>query len=239
MRIGYSVEGSTDRASLEGLRRRWCPHAQLIEGRFRGTSGQSQRREIPKTCIELTAKGVDLIVFLRDANDEDWRDVLREDEKRCRSDHEHLAVFAVCDRNVECWLCTDRDWIAKETGRQAKDFDVADPKAPFEKALGITGFVCRWRNRHLVAMSPLFSYALVVILLSFTESGFRLPLEPVFIVYAAAFLAGAASSGEPDDSGGKAAIPEMEGPRSDKGTPSDRWAATGENTSRPWKVALT
>jgi len=37
-------------------------------------------------------------------------------------------------------LCADRDWIAKETGRQAEDFDVADPKGAFEKALGITGF---------------------------------------------------------------------------------------------------
>ena len=140
MKIGYSVEGSTDRALLEGLRRRWCRHAQLIEGCFRGTSGKSQHREIPKTCVELMAKGVDLAVFLRDANDENWRDVLNEDEKRCRSDHKHIAVFAVCDRNVECWLCADRDWIAKETQHPTEDFDVTDPKGPFEKALGITGF---------------------------------------------------------------------------------------------------
>ena len=140
MKIGYSVEGSTDRAFLAGLSQRWCPHAQLVQGRFRGTSGRSQRREIPKTCFELTAQGVDLIVFLRDANNENWREVLVADEDRCRSDHRHLAVFAACDRNVECWLCADRDWIAKETQRQAKDFDVTDPKGPFEKALGITGF---------------------------------------------------------------------------------------------------
>ena len=140
MKIGYSVEGSTDRALLEGLRRRWCPQAQLIEGRFRGTSGRSQHREIPKTCLELVAKGVDLIVFLRDADNENWRKVLKADENRCRSDHSHLVVFGVCDRNVECWLCADADWIAGQTQRQAHEFRVADPKGPFERAMGITGF---------------------------------------------------------------------------------------------------
>jgi len=70
MKIGYSVEGSTDRAFLEGLRRRWCPQAELIEGRFRGRSGQSQRREIPQTCLELVTKGTEVVVFLRDANEE-------------------------------------------------------------------------------------------------------------------------------------------------------------------------
>ena len=115
MRIGFSVEGSTDRALLVGLRERWCPDAELIEGRFRGTSGQSQRREIPKTCVELTYKKADLIVFLRDANEENWRDVLKADEHRCRDEHRHLAVFAVCDRNVESWFCADAEWIRAST----------------------------------------------------------------------------------------------------------------------------
>ena len=48
MKIGYSVEGSTDRAVLQGLKQRWCPEAQLVEGRFRGTSGQSQHRDCPQ-----------------------------------------------------------------------------------------------------------------------------------------------------------------------------------------------
>ena len=138
MKIGYSAEGSTDRALLEGLRRRWCPKAERVEGRFRGRSGLSQRREIPNTCIELTSKGVDLVLFLRDANDENWRDVLKADAARCRAEHEHLTIFGVCDRNVECWLCTDRDWIAIQTGRRSEDFNVDDPKGVLESALGIT-----------------------------------------------------------------------------------------------------
>jgi len=140
MKIGYCVEGNTDRATLYGLKQRWCPHAQLIEGSFRGASGDSQRREIPKVCIELAVKGAELIVFLRDANDEGWREVLTAYEGDCRPEHRHVTIFGVCDRNVECWLCADADWIAKKTGHQPNEFRVTDPKKAFEKALHITGF---------------------------------------------------------------------------------------------------
>ena len=138
MKIGYSVEGSTDRALLQGLKRRWCREAELIPGQFRGTSGQSQRREIPNTCIELSAKGADVIVFLRDANTEGWREVLRSDQARCRAEHGHVVVFGVCARNIECWLCCDVHWIAAQTGRDSHHFQIEDPKGVFESAFGIT-----------------------------------------------------------------------------------------------------
>jgi hypothetical protein len=138
VKIGYSVEGSTDRALLKGLQRRWCRDASLVEGRFRGTTGQSQRREIPNTCRELMFKGADLIVFLRDANDENWRDVLKKDEARCAPECQHLAVFGVCSRNVESWLCSQSSWIASQRGRQPNEFRVDDPKGIFESALGIS-----------------------------------------------------------------------------------------------------
>jgi len=140
MKIGYCVEGSTDRAVLCGLKCRWCPRAVLIEGTLRGTSGLSQRREIPKACVELVAKGAEVIIFLRDADNEDWREVLKADEERCRPEHRHLTVFGVCDRNIECWLCGDADWIARETGHQASEFRVSDPKGAFAKAMRLTGF---------------------------------------------------------------------------------------------------
>jgi hypothetical protein len=140
MKIGYCVEGSTDRAFLEGLRQRWCPQAVLIEGQFRGMSGERQHHEIPKVCVELIAKGAELIVFLRDANTEhtDWREVLMAYEEDCKLEHKHLTIFSVCDRNVECWLCADADWIAKETGRRPDEFRAPDPKDRFEEAMGIT-----------------------------------------------------------------------------------------------------
>jgi len=140
MKIGYSVEGSTDRALLKGLQLRWCRDAELIEGHFRGTSGQNQRREIPKICHELIYKGVDLIVFLRDSNVENWRDVLKAYEARCRDEHKHLALFGVSNRNVECWICADADWIAGKTGKPSSEFRVADPKQVFQRAMGISSF---------------------------------------------------------------------------------------------------
>jgi hypothetical protein len=112
----------------------------MVEGAFRGTSGLSQRREVPKVCVELIAKGAELIVFLRDANDENWREVLKAYEEDCRAEHKDFTIFGVCDRNIECWLCADADWIAKETGRQPNEFRVTDPKEVFEKAMHITGF---------------------------------------------------------------------------------------------------
>jgi hypothetical protein len=137
MKIGYSVEGSTDRAFLKGLQRRWCPQADLIEGRFRGSTGFSRHREIPNICIELTSKGTDLIIFLRDANDENWREVLKKDQEKCGPEHRHLALFAVCDRNIECWFCCSPDWLAQKTASSPDNFRVPDPKEVFEKALGI------------------------------------------------------------------------------------------------------
>lgn len=140
MKIGYCVEGSTDRAVLHGLKERWCPHAILIEGRFRGTSGERQRREIPKACRELIAKSADVIVFLRDANMEhrNWRKVLDAYEADCQLEHRDRAIFGVCDRNIECWLCADADWIGKQTRHEPDTFRVPDPKDPFEEAVGIT-----------------------------------------------------------------------------------------------------
>lgn len=140
MRIGFSVEGSTDRAVLTGLQARWCQHVELVEGRFRGRSGLSQWREISKICTELAEKRAQVIIFLRDSNDEDWRHGLQKASNRCDSIHQHLAVFGVCDRNIECWLSAAPSWIAGRYGRAESDFRVRDPKRVVESALGITRF---------------------------------------------------------------------------------------------------
>lgn len=138
MKIGYSVEGSTDRGFLEGLRQRWCPQAQFVEGHFRGTTAQRRRSEIPQICFELQAKGVDCIIFLTDSNLAAWRDVLREEEVRCRPQHQHITVFGVCLRNVESWLAADADHIANHFGRARHEFTTGDPKGAVEAAFGVT-----------------------------------------------------------------------------------------------------
>jgi hypothetical protein len=138
MKIGYSVEGSTDRALLEGLRQRWCPQAQLLEGHFRGTTGQSRRREIPRICVELESKGVDCIIFLTDSNVTSWRGVLRVEQDKCRPEHRHITVFGVCLRNVECWLAADADHIANQFARPRHLFSVDDPKGVVEAAFGVS-----------------------------------------------------------------------------------------------------
>ena len=124
MKIAFCVEGSGDRAVVRGLRDRWCPQAELLEGRFRG---QLPRSQIPKECRILTDKGADLIVFLRDSNLENWRDVLREDQEKCPPEFRHRAVFGVCDRNAECWLAADADHLAARLGRPRNELTTNDP----------------------------------------------------------------------------------------------------------------
>ncbi len=161
MRIGYSVEGSTDRALISGLRERWCPQAELVEGKFRGSTGLSRRREMPQICLELSTKGADLVILLTDSNDDDsnscsWRNILREEEDRIPPDYKHFVLVGVCQRNVECWFCSDAEWLCRMTGRCASDFRATDPKGAFESAMQIS---CRDRKeteiKELVKIAPL------------------------------------------------------------------------------------
>jgi hypothetical protein len=141
MKIGYSVEGATDRALLVGLQRRWCPNSKLIEGRFRGTTDLRLRAEIPMICRELEAKQCDIIVFLTDANSDSLQDlgeIERNQKQKVPPEFIPRVLSGVAARNVESWLCADRDWIAGVTGRIPAEFDVGDPKGVFESAMEIT-----------------------------------------------------------------------------------------------------
>ena len=137
MRIGFSVEGSTDRAVLDGLRMRWCPHADLIEGPYRGSTKQSLRREYRNICQQFEARSADVMVFLTDADAEDWREVQRSERSRFPAEYLTSAVHGVADRNVECWISAEPDWLAKQLDTDASRFRCEDPKRAFEEALGI------------------------------------------------------------------------------------------------------
>ena len=127
MKIGDYVQGNADEAVVWGLAKRWCPDAELAEGRFRGASGESFRREIAKSLMDLKSdKRCDIIVVLTDTDANRWRDVKRRESDRIPEDCQHLTPYGVADRNIECWLallirrarrversscdCPDSDW---------------------------------------------------------------------------------------------------------------------------------
>ena len=139
MRIGYAVQGSTDRAFLRGLKGRWCADAEMVKGDFRGSTKLSLRRELAKICDELfSQKACDVIVFLSDADDADWREIKRREVGKLPVSILPFAVYGMADRNIECWLCADLQYIAKETAWAAANFDVEDPKGAFESAMDIS-----------------------------------------------------------------------------------------------------
>lgn len=138
MKIGYAVEGSTDRALLAGLRKRWCPDAELIEGLYKGTGRGALLRQLHRIADILFHKGCEVLVFLCDADDDAWREVRRLGNERIPQALQVFTTCGVADRNIECWLCADPQYVAQQTGRDPKEFEVDDPKGPFESAMSIS-----------------------------------------------------------------------------------------------------
>jgi hypothetical protein len=138
VKIGYSVEGSTDRAFIRGLRDRWCPGAELEEGFFRGSTGFSRRRECERICSQFVLSGVDVIVVLTDGNGSDWRQVKENERQSFPEDHLFQCVHGVPDRNIECWICADPVWLGSKLGVEPDSLRTQDPKGTFEAALKIT-----------------------------------------------------------------------------------------------------
>ena len=138
MKIGYCVEGATDRAFLAGLKQRWCPHADLQEGRFRGSTGDSLTRELPRICCELSTKSCDAIVFLTDANKRKWREIRKEQRQRVPQEYQHLTIIGIPDPKIESWICADGSWISGKLGIDPVHLKSGDPKSVFESALSIS-----------------------------------------------------------------------------------------------------
>jgi hypothetical protein len=111
---------------------------ELLPGRCRGSTKLSLRRELARICHELRLKGCDILVFLSDPDVGEWRDVQRAEVGKLPHEMRGLVVYGMADRNIECWLCADPQYAAQETGRDAKDFQIDDPKGAFEAAMGIT-----------------------------------------------------------------------------------------------------
>ena len=139
MRIGYYVQGAMDEAVVHGLARRWCPNAELAEGRFRGSSGESFRREIRKSLMDLKDKECDFLVVLTDADADRWQEVKRREWEKVPQDCRHLTLFGVADRNIECWLAIDRPALANVLECGFDDIPEGDPSGFVKRRFGLTG----------------------------------------------------------------------------------------------------
>lgn len=143
MKLGYYVQGGMDEAVVQGLANRWCPDSELAEGRFRGSSGESFRREIRKSLIDLKDdKKCDFLVVLTDADTNRWRDVKRREWAKVPDDYRHLTLFGVADRNIECWLAIDRAALAHEIGCGVGEIPAGDPSGFIKRRFRLSG-----RNR--------------------------------------------------------------------------------------------
>jgi hypothetical protein len=78
------------------------------------------------------------MVFLTDANRQDWRTVQRNERQSFPQERLAQAIHGVCDRNIESWLCSDARWMAQELGKEEGIFSVEDPKGSFERAIGVS-----------------------------------------------------------------------------------------------------
>lgn len=140
MKIGYYVQGDMDEAVVRGLARRWCSGAELVAGRFRGKMGLSLRREIERSLIDLKDdKECKFLVVLTDADGNRWQDVKRRESGKVPEQCRHLTLFGVADRNIECWLATDRGALAGALGCRPEDIPTDDPSGFVKRRFGLSG----------------------------------------------------------------------------------------------------
>jgi|GEM_PF-4793772 len=77
------------------------------------------------------------MVFLTDGDGADWREVQRNERASFPNERLFMAVHGVPDRNVECWICSDADFISQKLGVAADELRVTDPKGRLESALKV------------------------------------------------------------------------------------------------------
>lgn len=148
MKIGYFVQGSADVAFVKGLADKYCPEATLALGKFRGSSGLSLRREIPKALKDLHDNhSCDYLVVLTDSDEAEWREVHTKEWERIPVELQHLTVFGVANRNIECWLSLDREALAKELDCKPNDIHSDNPSGFVKKRFGVSSRGSSGMNR--------------------------------------------------------------------------------------------
>ena len=136
MRIGYFVQGWMDEAFVKGLARRWCPDAKMERGQFRGRSGESLRREIKKTLLDLFEnRACEVLIVVTDCDVAEWREIKRAEFEKVPDQLRAFTAFGVTDRNIESWLTLDRIYFAKETGCSPLEIPKWDPSGFVKKVM--------------------------------------------------------------------------------------------------------
>ncbi len=136
MKIGIIVQGSSDKAFLTGLRNRWCKGAEIETLGYRGT--KLSPRKYPQACKEGRLKGCNVIIILTDTDNNDLGEVLKAEKRYIPDDMQDMVIMGVAERNIECWICADADYVANNFPCTAKDLRVNDPKTSFQAAIKIT-----------------------------------------------------------------------------------------------------
>lgn len=116
MKIGFTCQGSSDEAFINGLKERLCPNSKLERGVARGTSKISFRREIPNILLALRSNGCDVFIILNDSDGKDFRKVKREETSHVPGEYADDVVYGVANRNIECWLTIDPDYCLERFG---------------------------------------------------------------------------------------------------------------------------
>jgi hypothetical protein len=159
--IGFIVQGTNDLAFLDGLRVRYCPNAIIAQPHFRGSSRESLRREIRKALGELRYRDCcDYFVILTDADVNPWREVHRNEWAKIPAIYQHVTIFGVAERNIECWLAASPSFLASELDCEPNEIPIEDPsdfvKARLRALCGPEGQDA-WRQRvvAIVCHAPL------------------------------------------------------------------------------------
>ncbi len=135
MIIGYSGEGSNDAFVIEALQEMWCPEARVEVAQWRGATGSRRKHEIRKACIELFEKNASLIIFFTDSNNRDYKIVKRNESEWIPDNYRAMTIYAVADRNIECWIVADKEKAKKEMGSNKKQLE-GDPVKFVNKHFG-------------------------------------------------------------------------------------------------------
>ncbi len=123
--------------SCGGLAARWCPHAQIETGEFRGHS--TRRKQLLAEYVRLLERGGCVCAaILLDADEDTWTEKVSNERSKLPAPYAEVTVIGAPARNIECWVSADVDDFCKVTGANRQELEAAhgrDPKGVVRQAL--------------------------------------------------------------------------------------------------------